>query len=108
MVLLSFDGESPNPTRSKCDLIFDVFDFHDSGDMSLDEVTILLLSVCRACNVVCGTGPDPSDETMEQFSLVLYQSVEKDLHLFVTKKEFTNWLCEWVGEDVDFAFLMSR
>ena len=43
VVLLSFDSESPNPTRSKCDLIFDIFDFHDSGDMSLDEVTILLL-----------------------------------------------------------------
>ena len=47
--------------------------------------------------MVCGTGPDPSDETMEQFSLVLYQSVEKDIHLFVTKSEFTNWISGWVA-----------
>lgn len=66
VILLSNDLESPNPTKSKSDLIFDTFDFQESGDMSLDEITILLLSVCRACNVVTGGGADPSDETMEQ------------------------------------------
>ena len=56
LVLLSRDNESASPLRAKCDLIFDVFDFHESGDMSLDEVTILLLSVGRAINVICETG----------------------------------------------------
>ncbi|GMH60005.1 hypothetical protein TrST_g7681 [Triparma strigata] len=109
VILLSNDGESPNPTKSKSDLIFDTFDFQESGDMSLDEITILLLSVCRACNVICGTGGDPSDETMEQFALVMYQSSGKEITQFIDRKEFGSWIAEWVGTDnVDFAYLISR
>ena len=31
VVLLSKDLESPSPMKSKCDLIFDIYDFHESG-----------------------------------------------------------------------------
>ena len=110
VVMLSKDLESASPMKTKCDLLFDIFDFHESGDMTLDEVTILLLSVGKAINVVCGTGPDPSDETMEQFTLVMFQSAEKPINGFLTRTEFTTWIMDWVGteETVDFASVLSR
>ncbi|GMH61632.1 hypothetical protein TrRE_jg12542 [Triparma retinervis] len=110
VVLLSKDLESASPMKSKCDLIFDIFDFHESGDMSLDEVTILLLSVLKGVNVVCGTADEPSDETMEQFTLVMFQSVEKPITGFLSRSDFTDWIMDWVGaeENADFATLLSR
>ena len=44
VVILCDAASEPSPLRAKLSLIFDLFDFHTSGDLSLDETTILLLT----------------------------------------------------------------
>lgn len=39
----------------------------------------------------------------------MYQSANKKITRFISRKEFGSWIAEWVGTDnVDFAYLMSR
>jgi hypothetical protein len=71
VIILGNAYDEPDPIRAKTELIFDLFDFHESGDMSLDEVTILLLSTIRAVNLVTGADDEPKDETMEQYERAL-------------------------------------
>ena len=111
VIILSDATSEPDPIHAKVSLIFDLFDFHESKDMALDEVTILLLSVIRAVIVITGTGADPRDETMEQFSFAMFQEADKTQQQFITKKEFTTWIVAWLQGDefgVDLDFVLKR
>jgi len=92
----------PNPVRTKASLIFSLFDFHSSGSITMDECTILFLSVLRAVHVIIGReGDEVDDELMEQFTLAVYTASGKsptDPNQTVGKKDFCSWATSWLED----------
>ena len=52
------------------DSLFTTFDFNDKNLISYDELTILVISVCRGLKVATGLGQEPADEKIEEVTKV--------------------------------------
>jgi Ca2+-binding EF-hand superfamily protein len=53
-------------TTETADSLFTTFDFNDKNSISFDELTILVISVCRGLKVATGLGQEPADEKIEE------------------------------------------
>ena len=53
-------------TAETADSLFTTFDFNDKNQISYDELTILVISVCRGLKVASGLGQEPADEKIEE------------------------------------------
>ena len=82
-------------------VIFDTFDFDGSGKISMDELTILFLSVARVVNVILNITEDPTDAKMEQFTITSYKLLEKKLGSSISKDEFMVWAKSNFGDITD-------
>ena len=54
---------------------FDIFDSDSSEDISMDEMTILLLSASRALRSMLSVGRDPGDDAIEQVTLAAFDDL---------------------------------
>ena len=73
--------------------IFDIFDFDARGQISRDELTILLLCSLRAANAIQGLQDEPDDDATEIISDAAFDQAippqgNPDV---ITKKEFLSW-----------------
>ena len=73
--------------------IFDIFDFDARGQISRDELTILLLCSLRAANAIQGLQDEPEDDATEIISDAAFDQAippqgNPDV---ITKKEFLSW-----------------
>ena len=73
--------------------IFDIFDFDARGQISRDELTILLLCSLRAANAIRGLQDEPDDDATEIISDAAFDQAippqgNPDV---ITKKEFLAW-----------------
>ena len=55
-------------TAETADSLFTTFDFNDKNQISYDELTILVISVCRGLKVASGLGQEPADEKIEEIT----------------------------------------
>ena len=73
--------------------IFDIFDFDARGQISRDELTILLLCSLRAANAIRGLQDEPDDDATEIISDAAFDQAippqgNPDV---ISKKEFLSW-----------------
>ena len=73
--------------------IFEIFDFDARGQISRDELTILLLCSLRAANAIQGLQDEPDDDATEIISDAAFDQAippqgNPDV---ITKKEFLSW-----------------
>mmetsp|Transcript_2942 Transcript_2942/g.4189 ORF Transcript_2942/g.4189 Transcript_2942/m.4189 type:complete len:334 (+) Transcript_2942:151-1152(+) len=104
----SNDDNSEVPAPAKFDAIFNIFDFNDIGEISMDEVGILLMSLLYAMHTMTGIGKEPHEVEVEDIihdlSGLLGKS-EEDKAL--SKIEFRKWMIEQVGTTVNATSLLS-
>ena len=87
-------------TKDCFELVFDVFDFDSSGNISMDEMTILLLSASKAMHVVTNSSlTEPSDPGMERITVNAFKDLNLELGAFITKESFVAWGMDYVKTD---------
>ena len=79
----------------------DAFDFDGTGNMTMDELTILFLSSLRALVVITGQGTEPSDDECEQISIKAFNFVGRQLSSPITRDEFVRYVTFTVGSDCE-------
>ena len=99
VALANFEATEPSLLEEKIALIFSIFDFDRTSKITLDELTILFLSVLRAIVVFMGQGTEPADHECEQFAIRAYHFVGRDLSTPITRDEFTEYVKSQIGED---------
>ena len=83
-------------------LVFDVFDFDSSGSISMDEMTILLLSASKAIHVMTNSRlTEPSDPGMEKVTINAFKTLELEMGGFINKDAFVNWGTDFVKAKSD-------
>ena len=81
-------------------LVFDVFDFDSSGSISMDEMTILLLSATKAIHVMTKSpAAAPSDPGMEKVTIHAFKTLELEMGAFITRDSFVSWGTDYVKVD---------
>jgi len=91
----------PSLLEEKISLVFDAFDFDGTGNMTMDELTILFLSSLRALVVITGQGTEPSDDECEQISIKAFNFVGRQLSSPITRDEFVRYVTFTVGSDCE-------
>ena len=71
--------------------VFDIFDFDNSGEISMDEMTILMLSACRGLKSMLAVGRDPHDDDMERSTMEAYDQLGKTYGTYISRDEFLKW-----------------
>lgn len=99
VALANFEAVEPSLLEEKIALIFSIFDFDRTAKITLDELTILFLSVLRAIVVFMGQGTEPADHECEQFAIRAYHFVGRDLSTPITRDEFTEFVKCQIGDD---------
>lgn len=75
----------------KIDVIFPVFDFAGSGQLTFDELSIFVHSVYRGLKKVCGTAAI-DDNSIVQVCQQMFDSYNLPYHSKVTKEQIRRWL----------------
>lgn len=75
----------------KLNFIFKHFDFKRDGDMSHDEVVIMLSSTLSAMAKMEKSGILPGDDQMEKLADDLFLDADADKDGTIQRKEFLNW-----------------
>jgi len=90
--------------EDKIDFIFNVFDFNNGGDISYDEMVILMSSVLTAMvkydSGYRGTvAKSPTDEEMEKITDEAFLDADANANGTIHKSEFREWVTKQLSED---------
>ena len=83
--------------RARLNAIFDLADFNQAGKISLDELTILLISLANAITVMVERKDAPSEEIITTLTLNMYEQLKKAPNSTISKQEFTQWMLSTLG-----------
>jgi Ca2+-binding EF-hand superfamily protein len=72
----------------KVDLIYSLYDFNGSGDITLDEMTILLKTLVSGCAKMDKKISPPSTEETERLAVKAFSTADKDMDGEISKHEF--------------------
>ena len=82
---------------ARLNAIFDLVDFNQAGKISLDELTILLISLSNAITVMIERKDAPSEEIITTLTLNMYDQLKKAPNSTISKQEFTQWMLCTLG-----------
>eukprot|EP01038_Epipyxis_sp_PR26KG_P004119 gene4119-5872_t len=86
------NGDSRNEL-GRLESLFDLMDFSRNGQISLDEMTILLLCVGYSFSFILSYKSDsPIDPIIIKFAKGIYESLNKKPSASITKTEFIDWI----------------
>ena len=74
--------------REKVDLVYSLYDFNGSGDITMDEMTILLKTLVTGCSKLDGKISPPSTEETERLAVKAFSTADKDMDGEISKHEF--------------------
>ena len=78
--------------RERVDAIFELVDFNQAGKISLDELTILFISVANGITAILEMKDAPSEEIITTLTLNMYEQLKKAHNSTISKQEFTSWV----------------
>merc|ERR1719162_579512 len=84
----------------KLNFVFKCFDFKRDGDMSYDEVVIMLSSTLAAMAKMEKSGILPGDDQMEKLADDLFLDADADKDGTIQRKEFLNWAKVKIAQQV--------
>jgi len=116
IIFFSATSDKQRSIEQKCTALFNAFDFDDCGEISYDELTILLFSLLRAVAVMTGQrssggggGEEPSDAQVERLSDRAYQVAGKNADDHdVTRSDFIRWVSQEVDMDLSSLDIMGK
>jgi len=88
--------------------VFDVFDFDNSGEISMDEMTILMLSACRGLKSMLAVGRDPHDDDMERSTMGAFDQLGKTYGTYISRVDFLKWTRVHFKGDSSALAVMNR
>lgn len=78
---------SEGTLSERCQLIFDLYDFDQSGQISMDELSCLLTNGLTALNAMLDL-PKPNIDEIDKASEDLFHQIDSDKSGSVTRQEF--------------------
>jgi len=112
IIFFSVPSSSSSGIEEKSGVLFDAFDFDDCGEISYDELTILLFSMLRAVTVMTGMmkSPlmEPSDEQLEELSNQIYEAAGKNPEDELKRTEFVEWAKKKVGHTMSAVEILGE
>ncbi|GMH77728.1 hypothetical protein TrST_g7574 [Triparma strigata] len=74
--------------KEKVDFIYSLYDFNGSGDITMDEMTILMRTLVTGCAKMDKKISPPSTEEVERLTVKAFATADKDSDGEITKYEF--------------------
>ncbi|GMI23803.1 hypothetical protein TeGR_g13527 [Tetraparma gracilis] len=74
--------------QEKVDMIYSLYDFNGSGDITMDEMTILLKTLVCGCAKIDKKISPPSTEETERLAVKAFSTADKDMDGEISKHEF--------------------
>jgi len=99
-VICAFAVVSQGGIETKSDFVFQVFDFNESGSISEDELTILVMaSVLGVLRFYRPRTPIPPDSRFEAFTQKAFASIDSDQSNTISRHEFKSFLSDELDAD---------
>jgi hypothetical protein len=83
----------------KIDLIFNCFDFNNGGDISYDEMVILMSSALSGMVKLAKQGAPPDDAEMEKLTDNAFLDADSDMNGTIHKGEFVDWVKNQIAQN---------
>jgi len=83
----------------KVDLTFNCFDFNNGGDISYDEMVILMSSALSGMVKLAKQGMPPDDAEMEKLTDNAFLDADSDMNGTIHKKEFSDWVKNQIAQN---------
>lgn len=98
ITLVSIGNIENRDEIGRLEKIFDLLDFSNSGQISMDEFTILLLCVGSSYSFIINRQPEegPIDHSIVQFAKYVYESIGKRTGTTMKKNELVEWAKEHI------------
>lgn len=80
------------PVQEKIDFIHSLYDFNGSGDVTVDELTIMLRTVAVGCSKMDAQVIASDVETVSVWSDRAFQALDRSLEEEISKAEFDNFV----------------
>jgi Ca2+-binding EF-hand superfamily protein len=74
--------------KEKVDFIYSLYDFNGSGDITMDEMTILMRTLVTGCAKMDKKISPPSTEEVERLTVKAFNTADKDADGEISKYEF--------------------
>ena len=86
------DIKNEDIIRTVAGQIFILFDFNNSGDLNLDEVTIMFLSIIKAIYTITDSHANPNENTLEKRAIDAFQFADVNNDGRITIDEYIKWI----------------
>ena len=91
----------------RVEAIFDLVDFNQAGKISLDELTILLISVANGITAILEKTDTPSEEIITTLTLNIYEKLKKAQNSTISRQEFSQWILSTLSGTSSFKLPIS-
>ena len=78
--------------RARAELLFTLFDCNNSGEISLDELVILMQSTMAAAVKLSGAGVVPGSAELEDLAAAAFAAADTDNDGGLSRQEFRHWV----------------